>query len=401
LAIKTDASGPGRRGSRLQGALLGVQVAVCMVLMIAAGLLLRGFRATSDVDPGFGHESVVVASFDLGGAGYDTAAASAFQRQFQERVASLPGVEGVAQAATTPLGEDDFGGSARLPSQERFSRIGYNFVSPDYFSVLGIPIVRGRTFTTAELVDGSPSAIVTETTARRYWPNADPLGQTIVRSGGVGQPSRELVVVGVAADAQVAQIGEIPTDYMYLPATTAQQQGLRLVARTRDDLGAIATAIRAAAAQLDGGLVVRVAPLDANLATSRGLARVVSTLSSSLATLALILAAVGIYGVVAYAVGRRVREIGIRIALGANVRDVLALILRRTMRPVAIGALVGVLVAMGASRVLSSVLFGVSPLDPIGLAGAALFVVFVALAAGLLAARPATRADAMIALRYD
>jgi ABC-type antimicrobial peptide transport system permease subunit len=154
-------------------------------------------------------------------------------------------------------------------------------------------------------------------------------------------------------------------------------------------------------AELDPGLVVRVAPLEANLDVWRSLATLVSSLSTSLGVLALVLASVGVYGVVAYAVGRRVREIGIRMALGASARNVLALILQRTMRPVVVGAVIGLVAAVVVSRVLSSVLFGVSPVDAIGLGGAALLVLGVALGAGVLAARPGMRADPMVTLRCD
>ncbi len=399
--IKADATGGERRaGDRLQGAFVGVQVALCMMLMIAAGLLVRGLYATQTVEPGFDYENVLVASFELDGAGYDAEAAAAFQRQFLERVRALPGVDAVAQAALGPLSSDDMDWSARLPDQEQWFGIGFNRVSPGYFSLLGIPIVRGRTFTDSELEDGSTAAIVTEAAARRYWPGGDPIGRTLTWSGGAGEP-RELRIVGIAADAQVTRIGELASDYVYLPATTRDQSSVRLLARSRTDLDTTASAVRAVAADLDPALVVRVAPLEANLDVWRGLASVVSTLSVSLGGLAVVLAAVGIYGVVAYAVGRRLREIGIRMALGARAYDVLALILKRTMRPVVVGAVIGVAAAAAASDVLSSVLFGVSPVDPIGLAGAALFVLFVALTTGLLAARRATQAEPSATLRCE
>jgi predicted permease len=403
-AMKGDATGAGRRSnSRLQSALVGLQVAVCMVLMISAGLLLRGLQATQAVEPGFEYEGVAVASFDLTAAGYDAARAAAFQAQLVERVESLPGVDAVAQSLMTPLDTGRAGFTMRSADQERGFPVLMNIVSPGYFSLIGIPIVRGRTFTDAELVDGSGAIVVTEATARRLWPDREPIGQLLISSpfGPDSTQTVEYRVVGIAKDAQITSIGEIDSSYIYLPAGPGAQIRQQLLARSGIDFAATAAGIRAAAAELDPGLVVRVAPLEANLEIWRGLATLASSLSTSLGVLALVLAAVGVYGVVAYAVGRRAREIGIRIALGAGARSVVGLMLKRTMRPVVIGAVVGVAAAAGVSRVLSSVLFGVSPADPIALIGAPLVVATVALAAAALPARRAARFDPSRTLHYE
>jgi hypothetical protein len=340
----------------------------------------------------------------LSGAGYDVARAVAFQRQLAERVGALPGIEGVAHAMDTPLTMGGAGFTARLPGQEQQLLIRFNTVSANYFSLLGVPIVRGRTFTTAELgveaggFTGSGVMIVTEATARRFWPDQDPLGQTLLFGGAAD--AYAVRVVGIAKDAEITKIGEVPSDYAYFPATFRQGR-LQLLAKSRIDFAATAAGIRAAATELDPGLVVRVTPLEANLEIWRSLAGLAGGLSTSLGALALVLAAVGVYGVVAYAVGLRVREIGIRRALGANAKSVVALMMRRTMRPVVVGAIVGAAAAAGLSRILTSVLFGVSPLDAVGLGGATLFVLAVALTAGFLPARRATRVDPMTTLRYE
>jgi predicted permease len=406
-AMKADVTGAGRRsGSRLQSALVGMQVAVCMVLMVAAGLLLRGLQATQAVEPGFEYERVAVASFDLAGAGYDAARAAAFQRQLVERVGSQPGVDAVAQSFFTPLDTGGGGFTVRLPDQEQWFPIRTNIVSPEFFSLLEIPIVRGRTFTEAELTEGSDAIIVTEATARRLWQDREPIGQLLTRA--LSNPfaagrvqTGDLRVVGVAKDAQIAAIGEIPSSYVYMPALPPAQISQRLLVQSRIDFAETAAGIRAAAAALDPTLVVRVVPLEANLEIWRGLARIVSSLSSALGVLALVLASVGIYGVVAYAVGRRVREIGIRVALGANARSVVALMLKRTMRPVVVGAVIGAAGALGVSRILSSVLFGVSPFDPVALLGAVFVVAAIAFAAGAVPARRAARVDPTRTLHYE
>ena len=399
-AMKIDVSGLDRRsGARLRGSLVGAQVAVCMVLMIAAGLLLRGLATAQDVDPGFAYENVAVASFDLSAAGYDAARAAVFQRQLAERVDALPNVE-VAHAVATPLYGATFAVMARLSGQDQWFPLYHNVVSPTYFSLTEIPIVRGRAFTEADAAEGSRAIIVTEATARRFWPGRDPIGQTIETPVSNAETvTRE--VVGVARDTQIERIGEFPSTYAYLPPTTNNQPRLQLLAKSGVDFAATARSIRDIARELDPALVVRVEPLEANLDLWRSVAGLSSTLAAALGTLALILAAVGIYGVVAYSVGRRAREIGIRIALGANARSVIALMLKRTMRPVAIGAAIGVAVAIGVSQILSSVLFGVSPVDPIAIASAVLVVAGVAFAAGTLPARRAARVDPSRTLHYE
>ena len=399
-AMKVDVSSMDRRsGARLRGTLVGVQVAVCMVLMIAAGLLLRGLATTQDVDPGFDYENVTVASFDLTAAGYDTARAGVFQRQLAERVDALPGVD-VAHARLTPMDTGRFVMPARLTGQDQWFPLYYNDVSPTYFSVTGIPIVRGRAFTEADSAAGSRTIIVTEATARRFWPGLDPIGQTVeLPVSNVDTGARE--VVGIARDTQIERVGEFPSTYAYLPPSANSQTALQLLAKSDLGLAATASRIRDIARELDPALVVRVQPLEANLDMWRSLAGLSSTLATSLGFLALVLAAVGIYGVVAYAVGRRAREIGIRIALGANARSVVALMLKRTMRPVVIGAAVGAAAAMGVSQILSSVLFGVSPVDPLALTGAIVVVAGVAFAAGTLPARRAARVDPSRTLHYE
>jgi ABC-type antimicrobial peptide transport system permease subunit len=210
-----------------------------------------------------------------------------------------------------------------------------------------------------------------------------------------------LEVVGVARDAQVTAVGQAEPYYIYLPVSPRFAQVLRLVVKESTDFASTAAAIRAAAARLDAGLVVQVSPLEANLEYWRRLSGILTGLGASLGLLALTLGAVGIYGVVAYFVGRRTREIAIRVALGARPANVLAMILRRTMRPVVVGAIVGLAGAIGVSRVLSSVLFGVSPFDPLGIGVAALFVLAIAFAAGFLPGRSATRQQPLAALHYE
>ncbi|HEX7237292.1 MAG TPA: ABC transporter permease [Gammaproteobacteria bacterium] len=405
-AIKVDGAGIGPRSrGRLQGVLVGVQVALCMVLMISAGVLLRGLYEAMNVEPGFEYKGVSVASFDLNGAGYDAARAAAFQRELAERVAALPGIDAVAQAAITPLYPGTMGFTGRVPKQEQWLPMSFNWVSPGYFSLVEIPIVRGRTFTDAEVAAGG-ALVVTDATARRLWPDRDPIGQRLeYAASNVFGPDPvqtiSLEVVGVAADAQMTGIGEVPSNYVYLPSGPRAQLNLQLLAKSELDFATTARAIRAAGAELDRALVVRVAPLETNLDFWRKISGLVSSIATSLGALALVLASVGIYGVVAYAVGRRAREIGIRMALGASAGSIVGLMLHRTMRPVVVGAAIGLVAALGASQIISSKILGVSPADPLALLGAALVVTAVAFAAGALPARRAARLDPSKTLHYE
>jgi predicted permease len=396
-AAMKGASASGQKSeSRLQGILVGVQVSVCMVLVIGASLLLRGLYAAQTVEPGFRYEDVVVASATLDGD-YGPERAAALRRQIVERVAALPSVEAVAQALRSPLSEGTIQMMASLPGQQPFP-MDLNYVSGNYFSLLDLPLVLGRPFSAADETDRPKTAIVTEATARRLFRGGNPLGQRLAVELEDGQPV-EVEIVGIARDAEVTMIGEISSSYLYLPATPDFHREMLL--RTRSDLATLTPQIRAAVAELDPGVVVRVAPLEANLDFWRSLAGVISTLATGLGAVALVLAVVGVYGVVAYAVGRRAPEIGIRIALGAATTDIVALVLRRTMWPVVVGVAIGMAGGVALSRVLSSVLFGISPTDVIALLGAATVVIAAAVAAGVVPARHASRVDPNVALHYE
>jgi ABC-type antimicrobial peptide transport system permease subunit len=266
-----------------------------------------------------------------------------------------------------------------------------NTVSPDFFSVLGIPIVSGRIFGDGE----ADAVLVTESTARRYWPGQDAVGRFITMDG----TSRQ--IVGIVRDAQVSQADDALSSYIYLAAKPGTQRGIRVLARTRGGLEAFATAVRAETSRLDASLVVNVQPLSANLGVLQTLSRITAGVAGSLSLLALILASLGVYGVVAYVVSRRLREVGVRMALGADAHDVQGLILRQTLRPVAVGLVIGVAVAAAIVRLLQSVLFGVSPYDPVAFVGAPLLMVVMALTAAFVPTRRAMRVNPMSVLRSE
>jgi predicted permease len=399
--LNRDTAGGGRRAAGwLRASLVGVQAAVCTVLLIVAALLLRAVYVAETVEPGFDYRGIAVVSFDLRGAGADARRSAAFQEQLLLRVSGMPGVDAVAQAGRTPLSPGRWQTTIRLPDRDAWQDTDFATVSTDYFALVGTPIVRGRTFDAGELRDGSRAVIVTESVARRYWPERDPIGQTLLMALGP-TASVALEVVGVARDAQVARIGDSDTNYIYLPVARDSSHGFNVLVRSRLPLSAIAPAVRDVARALEPALVVTVSPLEDNLSFWRSVSRLTAGVSGALGLLALLLASVGIYGVVSYVVNRRLREMAIRVMLGASPRDVRRMLLRQMLRPVVAGVAIGVAGAAAVSQVLSSVLFGVSPFDPIAFVVAPLLLVAVAAAASLAPARRALARDPMTALRCD
>jgi predicted permease len=400
--IKEDSAGGGEsRGSRrLQGVLLGMQAALCMVLIVGAGLLVRGLNAAQTVDPGFDYDNVTVLSYDY----YEETGHEddpAFWARLRAEIAAVPGIDAAAYAGRDPLGDDSGFSPVRLPAagDDAFRFATFNPVNPEYFSVLGLGIATGRTFTEAEVSDGQLVAVISESTARNFWGPADPIGETLQRRVGSGQTAQDIEyrIVGVVEDAQLSSLGAIDPYYVFVPTPVAD----KMLIRSRMDFTATAAAIRAVVRRLDPALPAPLYPLEANLDRWRGISAILTTLAGSLGVVALALAGVGIYGVVSFFVGRRLREMGVRVALGARAASIYGLIFRRTMVPVAVGATIGIVGAVAFSGILSSALFGVSPLDPLGVGGAMLFVLSVTLAAGGWAARRAARVDPIVTLRYE
>jgi putative ABC transport system permease protein len=360
------------------------------MLLIPAGLLTRALWAAHTLDPGFDHRNVAVVGIDLGPR-FQKDTIESFREQWLERIRALPDVERVALANRIPLSPGRSQTTLRLGDEPEGRVVDVNTVSPEFFSVLAIPIVRGRVFTDGEV----DVALVTESTAQRYWPGQDGIGRTVIVDG------RRRHIVGIARDAQLSQAQDAVASYLYLPARQGLQRGISVLARTRTNVEAFAAAVRAETSRMDAGLVVNVQPLSNNLAILQTLSQVTASVAGILSLLALGLAAVGIYGVVAYAVTRRRREVGIRMALGASVRDVRRLILGQTMRPVAAGMTIGLAVAAAVARVLHSVLFGVSPFDPVAYLAAPLVMIAVAALATWLPTRQALQTDPVTTLRSE
>ena len=388
--------GKAASGGIVRNTLVGVQVAVCMVLLIAAGLLMRGLYLAQTVDPGFAMKGITQAQFDLPSQGYSAEKAQAFERELTASVVSLPGVDEVEQAQVTPLSHHFLGTGLTVGGEAESRQFAFNVVSPGFFAMLAMPMVRGRTFTDAEARSDAPVLVITEFTARRLWPGQEALGKTL-RDG----EKKACQIVGVVKDSQVSHLGQSDELFVYRPAGPAEQDRLQLLVHSKSGDTATASGIREAARALDANLVVDVTKLADNLEVWRTPSRLVAALSGVLGTLALLLAAIGVHGVVSYGVSQRIREIGIRMTLGADGRDVMSLAVRQALRPVGIGTLVGVIGCAAVSQVLSDVLYGLGAHDPIAFLGVPLFLLGVAFLASYLPARRAARIDPITALRYE
>jgi predicted permease len=383
-----------RRGSRrLQSSLVTVQVAVCLILLLSAGLLARGLYRAQTLDPGINMKDVTVVAYDLPNAGYTTPAAAALQRQILERLGAMPAVRSVAQTSALPLSDQHTETAFQFPGTSRARHFEFSSVTPSYFDVLHIPIVHGRNFTAAD-VESEAALIVTESTARRLWPGLEPLGQVLTLDN-IDRP-----VVGVVRDAQISRLGRTDEPYLFLPAGPDSQSRVRLLVA---GIGSAPPAgpIRAVVAGLDPQLAVETTRLEDNLEQWRAPSKLVAALSATLAILALVLACTGVFGTVAYTVSRRVREIGIRVALGAAHADVLRLIVRQGMRPVVAGMAIGLPGAAAVSTVLASMLFGMSPYDPLSFVIAPCVLFAIALFACYIPARKALRVEPTRALRAE
>lgn len=387
----------GRQRGTFRGMLVGSQVALCMVLLLASGLLVRALLRAQTVDPGFSMRDVAVMNFDLGSVGYSDAQARAFNASLVERLRGLPGVQRVVPAFGSPLGDRHFFSVFRVERQPDVAS-GYLEVSPGFFSLLNIPLVRGRDFSQADVSRGAHYVVVSESVARTFWPGEDPLGKIVE----YGPEKTKWEVIGVARDAEVGELGASDRRFVYLPPDPADELRMQVVmVGYKGDYGALSNALSATAKALDPALKVTVAKLEENLGPYQTISRLTAGAAGVLGIVALGLAMIGLYGTVAYGVSRRTREIGLRLALGARATNVLSLLVRQAMRPVAIGAGVGVILCAAVSRVLAGLLFGVSPHDAVTFTVVPMLLVGIALLAAWIPARRALSVDPAVTLREN
>lgn len=379
------------------------QLALSLVLLVAGALLVRALGVASGIPPGFDPDRLAVLSFNLKMNGYSEEQAVAFQRRLAEHLRALPGVERVALVSRPPLGSDQNMEGIRLPGQhgpdDEPALVDATYVEPEYFAALDVPVLEGRAFTDAD-VEGAPGVvIVSEAMARRFWPGRSPLGERIYTEG-FDKPAHE--VVGVVRDYKVRELGEAPRPYLHFAWRQQKSRETTALVRTAGPAAAAVSGLRQAVLGLEPAVVFTEEGTAADLLRlTLGPTRVGAALLGAFGAVALLLAAVGLYGVVSYNVEQRTREVGLRMALGARWADVLRLVLGQGMRLAAVGVIVGGLVASALARVLSSLLYGVSPVDPLAYLGAMALLLAVALAANWLPARRAARVDPLVALRYE
>ena len=387
-------------GNRLRNALVVFQIAMSLALLIGAGLFVRSLQNANSIDPGFRSDGVAIATLDPGLQGYSADEARAFYRQLVDRTAALRGVEAVALAEMLPmsLGTQQWGAEIEgyEPGDTERMNLDYNYISPGYFVALGIPLVRGRTFTWDDTLSAEGAIIVNETMARRYWPEGNALG------GQVRSAAMERVVVGIVADAKYYTLGEDPMPYMYFPYEQSRQTALSLHVRADDSFEGVVNAIRSEVAALDAAMpIFDIRSLDAQMAIALLPARMVAGLLAVFGGFALLLAGVGLYGVMAYAVGQRTREIGIRMALGAGESSVLRMVIKGALVLLGVGTLIGTVAGVGLGQAAQGLLYGVGSTDPVALGTAILVIAVTVLFAAWIPARRATRVNPVDALRAD
>jgi predicted permease len=408
-ALKADARG-GPERQRLRNAFVVGQVAFSIVLVVGAGLFVRALNHAADIDPGFDPHGVELAALDLSLAGYTQETGPGFARELIERVRDLPGVQTATLAAMVPLGGGGMGlGGLSVPGVEpakgqRLFDADWNVVTPGYFATMKMALAAGRDFTGADR-EGAPSVvIVNETAARRWWPNQDAVGKTLLQREfrpGAPDAARTLTVIAVARDTKYRDLGEPPRAFVYVPVEQQYVPRTTIIARSTQGQR-LAADIRKLVASLNPNLpIVQSQTLEDYTALTLIPQRIAASVSGSLGIVGLLLAAIGIYGVTAYMVSSRTREIGVRVALGAQRGDVVRMVLRQGMRLALAGVAIGLTLAAGASRLIGSLLFGIGPTDPLAFGGSAVLFFLIGLIACYLPARRATAIDAMEALRYE
>jgi len=400
-ALKSDSAGVVGGGGRawVRSGLVVMQVSLSFVLLVGAGLLLQSLQKIRNTSPGFSTRNVLDTAVNLVPAGYDAPRAQSFQDELLQRVKTLPGVESAAFARMRPLSYGSFSSTVIAvdgyqPPPEEQPTVEYNEVGPEYFATMGIPLVSGREFTRADDEKAALVAVVNETMAAKYWRGKNPIGER------VQVKSRWMQVVGVAKDSKYQSVREAPKPFFYVPLRQNFSRGAGLFIRTPLSPGTMATALAREVHALDGNLALyEVITLQEQVDRSTSPQQVAVTLVGILGGLALLLAAIGLYGVMSYAVSQSTRELGLRMALGADASNLLRLVMWRGLALAAAGVVLGATVALGLTRLLGSLLYKVSPRDPLAFGSAFVVMAIAALAACLLPAWRATRTDPARALR--
>jgi putative ABC transport system permease protein len=396
---------PGRR--RLRDLLVILEFALALPLLVGAGLMINSFMRLQQVKPGFDPDHLLTVSLPLPALKYPKPEQAAnFHQEMMRKVQTLPGVQAASLSTSLPLdggNTNDFELETHPTPQGTSAEVAeFNAVSPEYFRTLGIPLLKGRYLSEQDNTDAPPVTVVSETFARRYFPGEDPIGMRL-KTGGCTECDWT-TIVGVVGDVKNGGLGAEETPAMYCPFVQEafNIRMMTLVLRTEGDPLSFVAAVRREVNSIDPDLALAdIKSMDQLMSESLGQSRYRGVLLGIFAVVALTLAAVGIYGVIAYAVSQRTREIGIRIALGARKRHIFRMVVGHGMILSLIGVAIGIAASLMLTRFLSSLLYGVSSTDPLTFTSVVLLLISVALAACSIPARRATRVDPMIALRYE
>jgi predicted permease len=406
--LKEGAITAGPRRSRLRAVFMTTQVAMSTLLLVVAGLLVRGLMSAQTVDRGLVTDGVLMASVDLESAGYTVERGAAFYDRLRDRLEQTPGIAGANIADIVPLmlsnrasemmkettGPAATGVDAGLVYQ--------NIVSPGHFRTLGIPLVAGRDFDAGDRTGAPAVVIINELLARQLWPNENPVGKRLRQRNGRESFGPWWEVIGVARDSKYVTIGEDPKPFLYQPLAQAYRAAGNILVKSKGSAMDTLPALRTAVGALDPNLAIfGVMTLDAATSISLLPVKVAASLTAALGVLALILGAIGLYGVMSYLVRQRTREIGIRMALGAHAGAVVRLITRQGMRWTGIGLALGLAASFGVARLIAGFLNGIGPADPIAFGAVALLLSATAFVACYMPARRASRIDPLVALRDE
>jgi len=409
-ALSASQLRPGRRsrsGSRSRNLLVAAEVALSVMLLAGAGLLLRSYVRLWQTNPGFVPDHLLTARISLPPLQYrEPARITAFYSELLANVQALPGVVSAGAVDGLPLDGSDHGGDFHIagrpwPASQAVPDVQNRRVTPGYFQALGVPLKQGRLFTAQDNANAPKVALIDETLAKAFFPKGDAIGQFLI-DGAIGQKSGGAQIVGIVGAVKDRSLTQDPQPVIYHPASQAPRPFMKLAVRTAGDPLAQVSGIERRVHDLDRNLpVYKIATMEQNLSDSLMRRRFSMILLAALAGFALCLAAVGVYGVISYSVGQRTREIGIRMALGAQPRSVHKLILRQGLRPVLAGLAAGLLASLVAMRALASSLYGVTATDPPTLLAVAGVLLAISALASAIPARRAARVDPMAALRHE
>jgi len=401
---RSSAAGGGSR-NRLRHGLVVAEIAFSLVLMIGAGLLVTSFSRLTGVNPGIRPDNVLTLRLALADPPYDNHTVFlAFYRKVLERLKTLPGIEAAAAVSDLPLTGQNFDNTFSIPGRPplpagEFISAEMAWVSPDYFRTIGIPLIKGRVITDRDTETTPQVVVISESMARRWWPTEDPLGKRLA----IGYNDFKPEIVGVVGDAHDG-LEAAPAPHMYVAYTQLPRDAVYLVAKSSGALNvdSMAGMIRREVQSLDKNIAVyKVRPMNEVMAVSIGTRRFNMMLLGIFAGLAMVLAGVGIYGVMAYGVTQRTHEIGLRMALGAQRRDVLGMLIGHAMILAAAGISLGLAGAFALTQLMASLLYRVTATDPQTFALVSILLAAVVFGASYIPARRATRLDPMTALRYE